>query len=392
MLGVQVGDRPTRVVHSKQNFGNKFPQTCACIGLVFRVANQILKAHQYNSSKRFNKNYVPIHIGGIYVIGIYKITNLINGKSYIGQSVNIEKRFIQHKSVAFNPNDKNYNYPLYRAIRKYGVENFSFEVLEQCSVDELNNKEIYYISKYNAHSKFGYNQDDGGNHASHFIKLSNDLVDAIIQRLKTSLDSSDDIGADFEVTGRTIRSINSGECCFRESETYPIRQPLYAMNGDRTLKETEYYCKECGKKVSTKDSCCVECAHKAQRKSDRPEPLELARLVKKNGFMATGRMFGVDGNAIKKWCEIYGIPRLKDELVNWYNKQLGIVDPPKKVKVKIAQEKQVKQIDIITKQVLNIFPSEGAAARFLGKKKGNHIGEACKGIHPSAYGYEWEYA
>lgn len=342
--------------------------------------------------KRFNKNYVPIHIGGIYVIGIYKITNLVNGKSYIGQSTNIEKRFIGHKSVAFNPNDKNYNYPLYRAIRKYGLENFSFEVLEECDVSELNNKEIYYISKYHTHGKFGYNQDDGGNHASHYIKLSSELVDTIIQILKTSLDSSDDIGKKFGVTGRTIRGINSGEYCYKETETYPIRPPLFTLNEDHTIKENVYYCRDCGKEVAVKDSRCVECAHKAQRRSDRPEPIELAGLVKENGFMATGRMFGVDGNAIKKWCEVYGMPRLKNELIDWYNNQLGIIDPPKEEKIKIIQEKPVKQIDPNTKKVLNIFQSENAAARYLGRKKGAHIGEACRGIHALVYGYEWEYA
>lgn len=328
------------------------------------------------------------------MIGIYKITNLINGKAYIGQSVDIHKRFNAHRSVAFNPNDKNYNYPLYRAIRKYGIENFSFEVLDECDMSELNNKEVYYISQYNTHGKFGYNQDDGGNHASHYIKLSNDLVDAIIDRLKTTLDNSDDIGEDFGVTGRTIRSINSGECCRKQSETYPIRQPLYTLNEDRTTKEIDYYCKECGKKVVTKDSCCIECGQKSQRKVDRPEPLELARLVKENGFMATGRMFGVDGNSIKKWCEIYGIPRLKDELIDWYNNQLGIINTfiTKEEKTKIVQEKQVKQIDPNTNQVLNIFSSENDAARFLGKKKGNHIGEACRGVLHIVYGFKWEYA
>ena len=328
------------------------------------------------------------------MIGIYKITNLINGKSYIGQSTNIQKRFNAHRSVAFNPNDKNYGYPLYCAIRKYGIENFSFEVLEECDVSELNNKEIYYISKYNAHSKYGYNQDDGGDQASHYLKLSDELVDAIIQRLKTSLDNSDDIGEDFGVTGRTIRGINSGECCYKESETYPIRPPLYTLNANGSIKETEYYCKECQKKIATKDSYCVECGQKSQRKVDRPEPLELARLVKENGFMSTGKMFGVDGNSVKKWCEIYGIPKLKDELITWYNNKLGIIDVPnvKEEKIKIVQEKQVKQIDIKTNQVLNIFPSENDAARFLGKKKGNHIGEACRGIHKIVYGFKWEYA
>ena len=80
--------------------------------------------------------------------GIYKITNNINGKSYIGQSVNIQKRFNNHKSAAFNPNNRLYEFPLYRAIRKYGIENFNFEVLEECKKEELNNKEIFYITKY----------------------------------------------------------------------------------------------------------------------------------------------------------------------------------------------------------------------------------------------------
>ena len=65
------------------------------------------------------------------MIGIYKIENLVNGKCYIGQSKYIEKRWTDHKSNAFNSIQKDqYKYPLYRAIRKYGLENFSFEVIE----------------------------------------------------------------------------------------------------------------------------------------------------------------------------------------------------------------------------------------------------------------------
>lgn len=324
------------------------------------------------------------------MIGIYKITNLINGKSYVGQSVDIKTRFKRHKQAAFNKNSKLYNYPLYRAIRKYGIENFSFCVLEECSENELNEKEIYYIDKYDSYYK-GYNQDKGGSHATHYIKLSDELVSNIIVKLKTSLNNSDEIGEYFGVTGRTIRSINSGECCRRESETYPIRPPLFMLNEDRTIKETEYYCKQCGKRVVTRDSYCVECGQKSQRKVDRPERLELAKTIKENGFCGTGRIYGVSDNTIKKWCKAYGIPHLKDDVVSWYNNQLGIVDPPKVEKIKIIQDKQVKQIDLNTNQVLNIFPSENAAAKFLGKKKGSHIGETCRGIHKQAYGFRWEY-
>lgn len=263
------------------------------------------------------------------MIGIYKITNLVNGKVYIGQSVNIEKRFIAHKNVAFNKNYKSYNYPLYRAIRKYGLENFSFDVLEECTMSELNLKEILYIAKYKAHGNNGYNQDDGGDNATHYIKLSYDLVSDIILKLKTSLDNSDDIGDEFGVSGRTIRSINAGEYCRRESETYPIRPPLWTLEqGENGINQiiNETYCKICGIKIVTKNSMCTDCAHKIQRKVERPEAIQLAKMIIEYGFSQTGKIFGVSDNAVKKWCKAYGIPHLKRELRLWYKNQFGVVD------------------------------------------------------------------
>ena len=75
--------------------------------------------------------------------GIYKITNKLNNKVYIGQSINIPKRFGEHKRNAFNKNTHTYYYPLYKAIRLYGIDNFTFEVLEQCSIEDLTSKEQY---------------------------------------------------------------------------------------------------------------------------------------------------------------------------------------------------------------------------------------------------------
>ena len=63
---------------------------------------------------------------------------MINGKIYIGQSVHIKTRFNQHKAEARNGNNR----PLYNAIRKYGIENFSFEIIEECSQESLDEREI----------------------------------------------------------------------------------------------------------------------------------------------------------------------------------------------------------------------------------------------------------
>lgn len=86
------------------------------------------------------------------MIGIYKITNKINGKFYIGQSVDIERRFMEHKT----PHGTMTSVKL--AMKKYGKENFSFEVIEECSEDELNEREMYWIATL----KPQYNRCGGG--------------------------------------------------------------------------------------------------------------------------------------------------------------------------------------------------------------------------------------
>lgn len=77
------------------------------------------------------------------MIGIYKITNP-KGKVYIGQSINIERRFIDYKKSL-----KKAQIKLYNSIKKYGYENHVFEVIEECHIEELNNKERYWQDYYN---------------------------------------------------------------------------------------------------------------------------------------------------------------------------------------------------------------------------------------------------
>lgn len=96
------------------------------------------------------------------VVGIYKMTNKINGKIYIGQSIDIEKRIKEHFWKATNTKDVSYNSAIHQAIRKYGQENFTWEVLEECDIDVIDKKETEYIQQYNSLTPNGYNILTGG--------------------------------------------------------------------------------------------------------------------------------------------------------------------------------------------------------------------------------------
>lgn len=88
--------------------------------------------------------------------GIYKITNKINNKAYIGCSSNIKRRWAIHKCIYKDSSYKEYSKELYIDIRKYGIENFSIEILEECKEEDLFKKESYYINKLDTIAK-GYN-------------------------------------------------------------------------------------------------------------------------------------------------------------------------------------------------------------------------------------------
>lgn len=134
--------------------------------------------------------------------GIYKITNLINGNAYIGQSKNIEFRLKTHFKKAFIIDSEEYSKTLYKAIRKYGIDNFSTEILEElpeATRQQLNIRESYWISHYNTFIN-GYNETFGGDGVSgalgerhHNHKLTESDVIAIRRRWAACKESVQDI-------------------------------------------------------------------------------------------------------------------------------------------------------------------------------------------------------
>lgn len=145
--------------------------------------------------------------------GIYKFTNNINGKVYIGQSINLEKRYGEHKRGHVNSNYSNYDTKFYRALRKYGFDNFSYEILEQSNdftFEELNKLEVEYIDYYNSYNN-GYNTQPGGDNCGTPRVLDVDKVLQIKDRIVNTKDLFSEIAKEYSVEESLITMINNGK-------------------------------------------------------------------------------------------------------------------------------------------------------------------------------------
>lgn len=182
--------------------------------------------------------------------GIYQITNNLNKKIYIGKSKNIKERWQEHIRDSSIPEylwEQNYRHvqtPIHKAIRKYGKENFSFEIIEECLEQELNEKEKYWIAKKNSINKeIGYNINLGGDgytlgsgEKAPGSKITQKDCDFIKQKLRERLTYKEIIQLYYpNLSITTLYDINYGKSWFNPNETYPIS----INNGHRTWTDEE---------------------------------------------------------------------------------------------------------------------------------------------------------
>lgn len=148
---------------------------------------------------------------GPVIIGIYKITNLINGKFYIGQSININYRFYEHQ-IGTGHFHKS---AIDAAIKKYGKENFSYEILEECDREDVFIRERYWAEEVydgQCYAPFGYNIDRTGR-GSHKINWVSqyDMDGNKIKSYFTASYAARELGVSATAIRQAI--LKNGTCC-----------------------------------------------------------------------------------------------------------------------------------------------------------------------------------
>ena len=192
---------------------------------------------------------------------IYKFTNKKNGKHYIGQTNNLQKRYNGHKSESFNPKASGYWLPFHCAIRKYGIENFSFDILEEIMDGEsqnfINEREQYFIQYYNSlKDNNGYNVTIGGDGCpkpplSYEEKLERSKlftgkeIQDIQQRLLND-EEFDDIEKIYspKLKRTFLVNINTGTNFYNPDFNYPLKKNAKSRFSQKEIQEIKTMIKQ----------------------------------------------------------------------------------------------------------------------------------------------------
>ena len=192
---------------------------------------------------------------------IYKITNIVNNKCYIGQTNDYDKRWKGHKYLLNN--NKHDNKHLQHAWNKYGEENFTIEIIEY--VENYNEREIYWISFYNStDERYGYNIMAGGDEPPHIngSKLSKNQA-KVIQNMLIHANTIDEVVAMFpNVTRGHICKINTGIAWRDKNLQYPLCTPRPEIFTEKEIDEiiVDLKCGDLSQKDIAKKYNCARTA------------------------------------------------------------------------------------------------------------------------------------
>ena len=280
---------------------------------------------------------------------IYKITNLINGKIYIGQTNNPKRREREHFSLTPSILEDNDGKILYNALLKYGPQNFSFEIIED-KCENYNEKEKFWIKTLNTLIPFGYNMTEGGEAppvfhgeqhpmATHFLNEVNEIRNLLANTKLSILE----IAKQTNYSDSSIRRINSGLLWYDENIIYPIR-----------IENT------------------------ASFKKERMENIIYDLL---NSHLTQ-----------KEIATKYNVSRTTITAINrgqnFYQKDINYP-----IRKQDQHSKPIKMIEITTGKTFKEFPNAAEAAKYLNlsKRADSNIRACANGKIKTAYGYIWSF-
>ena len=275
---------------------------------------------------------------------IYKVTNLKNNKIYIGKTnYSIQHRWQQHIYSSYNNNkdNKEYNFLLHKAIRKYGEENFLVEKIEEISDNDSFEREKYWINFYKScilsPDGFGYNMTFGGEGST---KINYSEVFSMWESGLGSVEISEIL----KCNKKTIKEIlkNNSNYTKEEDRTRNIGKKVYQYNSNGIL------------------------------------------LKEYPSVTAAAKEFKVNPSTINKCCN-----KVKQSCKGYFW-SFSPTDTFKKLVLSTWQKYMIVQKDKDGK-IIKIFPSFAAAGRAMNKKQTKYIKECCDGIRKEMYGYIWEY-
>lgn len=242
---------------------------------------------------------------------VYKLTNKINNKVYIGQTNNIKRRIQEHK------HDVKTKSHIHRAIKKYGWESFSVEVLYYGpEYDEEERKWVQYYDSTNKEK--GYNITTGGisslGEGNPAAKLTQREVDNVIELLKNTNKTCQQISQELNISLKNIYNINSGVCWIQKDMKYPIRQLTNYLTED--IVNSIY------DNLINTDLSYLEIANKWNVKSHMISSINNGKSHKKDGYKYPLR----DINKEKKETVEVVIKMLKETNLFYKDiaKQLGV--------------------------------------------------------------------
>lgn len=305
------------------------------------------------------------------MIGIYKILNTVNNKIYIGQSVHIEKRYKEH--IRESKYERS-NMPIHKAIHKYGSENFQLEILEECSIEDLDCRECYYIDKYNSRNReVGYNILEGGNKGPTLKGVENGysvLTEEIVSKIRY-------LYLEGYVRKQVYAKIN---------EIFPINiNTFYDVWNGKTYKDICYYVYDDMYKDSIKEFRGI---NKSKLK-DTPAKKYVQEI----------RNAKASGQKIREYYNLNFKDKINYNTFQdiWYGKTYSYITPTVE---DITVEKKCKKdysVSQYTKEggfIKNFDTIKSAIIEIKGQYDPNAVGniyENCIGKRKSAWGYIWKF-